>query len=250
MRTLRVPRCISVTIEQVQLTESEWLNVFQFFRDLKGQREGVLKLRKQIIQADPCLLTQTAEWLEQYRHNPATSNPLPVSYEYQLDNGPTGYRECFSSSCAMLAKYYGKVQSDKEYIEIRERFGDSTSSEAQLRALRHLGLNANFYTSGKPINLLSQLQTGRPVAVGWLHKGHVSAPSGGGHWTVLVGYEEIENGLPTTWIHHDPNGEADLVNGGYVKNGPTDGRAVKYSAKNWIPRWMPDGPGWYLTCSS
>jgi GH24 family phage-related lysozyme (muramidase) len=42
----------------------------------------------------------------------ASSVLLKVPYEYQNDNASgTGYRECFSSSCAMIAKYYGKVKS-------------------------------------------------------------------------------------------------------------------------------------------
>ena len=234
-----------------QLTESEWLNLFEYFRNLPGQRKGLLKLRSQIIEKSPEILVQGADWLEDYRTNPAPySNPLPVPYEYQLDNPGAGYRECFSSSCAMLARYHGAVKNDNEYNQIRASYGDTTSAEAQLRTLRYLGLKAAFYTIGKPVNLFGQLLTGLPVAVGWLHKGHVSAPSGGGHWTVIIEYDDMREGLPQTWIHHDPNGEADLVNGGYVKNGPTDGKAVRYSAKNWERRWMPDAtPGWYLTCS-
>lgn len=245
-------RSRSDPVSEDQLTESQWLNLFEYFRNLPGQRKGLLKLREEIIKADPSILVHSAGWLDDYRTNPSPiPNPLKVPYEYQLNNSSgSGYRECFSSSCAMLAKFHGAVSSDDEYNEIRQRFGDSTSGEAQLRALRHLGLNAAFYTTGKPINLFSQLQVGLPVAVGWLHKGPVSAPSGGGHWTVIIGYDDVQSGLPRTWIHHDPNGEADLVNGGYVKNGPTDGKAIRYSAKNWEPRWMPGGtPGWYLTCS-
>ena len=45
----------------------------------------------------------------------ATSVLLKVPYEAQNDNkSGTGYRECFSSSCAMIAKFYGKVKSDDE----------------------------------------------------------------------------------------------------------------------------------------
>jgi len=49
-------------------------------------------------------------------------------------------------------------------------------------------------------------------------------------------------------IHNDPNGEADLVAGGYTAN--TNGAGQHYSWKNWQPRWEADGPGtgWLLTC--
>lgn len=241
-----------MTIQDVQLTEEEFLNLFTWFRALPGQVAGLRKLRAHINQSDPCLLTKGAEWLQDYRNNPTPRpNPIKVPYEYQLDNvSGEGYRECFSSTCAMLARHLGKVSSDDEYNRIRSKFGDTTSAEAQLSALRSLGLKANFYTSGHPVNLMTLISTGQPVAVGWLHRGHVSSPSGGGHWTLLVGYADMADGLPRTWIHHDPNGEADLVNGGYVNNSAAAGAFVKYSAKNWEKRWMPGGTGgWYLTCS-
>jgi hypothetical protein len=42
---------------------------------------------------------------------PAKEKILKVAYEYQLgpDDGATGWRQCFSSSCAMVARYYGKI---------------------------------------------------------------------------------------------------------------------------------------------
>ena len=41
----------------------------------------------------------------------------------------------------MVAAYYKKVKTDDEYNEIRAKYGDTTSVEAQLAALRSLGLN-------------------------------------------------------------------------------------------------------------
>lgn len=64
-----------MTVEQVQLTEDQWLNVFKYFRGLPGQRAGLLKLRKHIIQADPTLLVDGADWLTDYRR----SEGLPKS---------------------------------------------------------------------------------------------------------------------------------------------------------------------------
>ena len=127
-------------------------------------------------------------------------------------------------------------------MAIRAEYGDSTSAEAQLSALRSLGLTANFATNGDRAALEQQINLGRPVAVGWLHHGSVSAPSGGGHWSVVIGFTEA------VAIHNDPNGEADLVAGGYTAN--TNGAGQHYSWKNWQPRWEADGigTGWLLTC--
>jgi len=166
---------------------------------------------------------------------------LKVPYEYQNDNvSGTGYRECFSSSCAMLARYHGKVKSDDAYNAVRAKFGDTTDSQAQLAALRSLGLQARFVTNAAPGLLDLELRAGRPVAVGWLHHGPYNAPTGGGHWSVVIGFD------PGYWILNDPNGEADLINGGYVNH--TKGAGVKYSRQRFDRRWMVDGAatGWAI----
>ena len=140
----------------------------------------------------------------------------------------------------MIAKFYGKVASDDEYNKVRAKFGDTTDSQAQLAALRSLGLQARFVTNAAQGLLDLELRAGRPVAVGWLHHGPYNAPIGGGHWSVVIGFT-VEH-----WIHNDPNGEADLINGGYTSN--KNGAAVKYSRPRWDRRWMPDGAatGWAL----
>jgi hypothetical protein len=190
---------------------------------------------------------QVNDFAELYRAAPAAKQSLAdrllsVKWQSQLDNkSGTGYRECFSSSCAMLAMYWNKVANDDAYNAIRSKYGDSTDAQAQLLALRSLGLKANFHTDGTPVKLEAEIDAGRPVAVGWLHHGPASNPSGGGHWTVITGY------TVAYWVHNDPNGEADLANGGYTPN--TNGAGMIYSRKNWNPRWMVGGSGgWYLTC--
>jgi hypothetical protein len=141
----------------------------------------------------------------------------------------------------MLAMYWGKVANDDQYNLVRAKYGDSTSAEAQLAALRHLGLKADFHTDGNAASLEAELNAGRPVAVGWLHHGSRNNPTGGGHWSVVT------NHSPTSWIQNDPNGEADLVNGGYTPN--LNGAGVVYSRGNWNPRWMVGGSGgWDLRC--
>jgi uncharacterized protein YvpB len=190
--------------------------------------------------------TSTQEtFTEAYRASPEPTmdNPLKVEYFSQNDNlSGTGYRECFSSSCAMMAGYYGKVKSDDEYNVIRSRYGDSTDANAQLLALNELGLAASFITTGSIEDLRAEIDAGRPVAAGWLHKGPVSNPTGGGHWSVVIGY--YSDGV----YMNDPNGEANLTSGGYSAN--LNGACLKYSYKNWLPRWEVEGKnsGWYLTC--
>jgi GH24 family phage-related lysozyme (muramidase) len=169
-----------------------------------------------------------------------TNNPLNVPWFDQLAmNDGQGWRDCFSASSAMLAAYWGKEPNEDDYNALRESYGDSTSAEAQLAALRHLGLRAEFRTDGTIQTLKNEIDAGRPVAVGWLHHGPPSAPSGGGHWTVVIGYDD--SGV----IMNDPYGSCDLVNGGYPAN--HNGSHQHYSFANWEPRWRPEGTGgWYL----
>jgi GH24 family phage-related lysozyme (muramidase) len=161
---------------------------------------------------------------------------LRVPYEAQNDNASgTGYRECFSSSAAMVSRFYGKVSGDDAYNKIRARYGDTTDAQAQIKALQSLGLNARLRTNCNPAVIDTELEAGRPVMVGWLHKGPVGAPTGGGHWSVIIG------ATSGAYIHNDPNGEADMVNGGYLNH--TKGAGIAYSRKNWLRRWEVDGPG-------
>lgn len=169
---------------------------------------------------------------------------LRVAYEAQNDNASgTGYRECFSSSAAMVARFYGKVNNDDEYNKIRSVYGDTTDVQAQIKALQSLNLQARFVTNCNAARLEAEINAGRPVMTGWLHKGPINNPSGGGHWSVAIGYTE------SSFIHNDPNGEADLVNGGYVNH--TNGMEIEYSKKNWVRRWEVDGPntGWAVLVS-
>jgi len=141
----------------------------------------------------------------------------------------------------MLAAYWGCEADEDDYDIVRERYGDSTSAEAQLAALRHLGLKAEFGTDGTVEMLRQEIDSGRPVATGWLCDGPVSAPKGGGHWIMVIGYDE------RGFVVNDPYGNCDLISGGYLSH--DDGAGLHYSYRNWVPRWRPEGTGgWYLRC--
>lgn len=167
---------------------------------------------------------------------------LTVPYFRQMDNeSGQGGRECASSSCAMVAAYWGKVQTDDQYNAIRRRFGDTTSVEAQRRTLEHLGLEVSFTQRATWATVEQQLAQGRPVCLPYLHQGPVVRPRGFGHWAVGIGIDADEVGL------HDPMGEPLLVSGGFVPG--VSGRAVRGSRLNFGRRWSPEGTGygWTLT---
>ena len=224
--------------------QARWNN----YKKEAQQSSGVWMLHEAIhkLPGGQEILLEEAPWALKFSEKPpapSATNPLKVTYQSQLDNASgTGYRECFSSSCAMLAIYWGKVKNDDEYNKIRAKYGDTTDPQAQLSALRSLGLTANYYTTGNKDSLKQEIDKGRPCAVGWLHKGPVSAPSGGGHWSVVIGYTS------SATIQSDPNGQASLVSGGYTAD--TNGASETYSDANWLPRWECDGKntGWWLQC--
>jgi hypothetical protein len=174
---------------------------------------------------------------------------LPVKQYYPQTDSATGHgdRMCFSSTCAMAIKYLlpdalRGSNADDDYLRTVLKYGDTTSSTSQVKACQQYGVFASFYTKGTRQALINELKQGYPVATGILHKGHVSKPVGGGHWMLLIG-DTGEHG-----VFHDPYGEMDNVNGGYVTIG-SGGKDVSYSWKNWLPRWEVEGrgTGWFMT---
>lgn len=174
---------------------------------------------------------------------------LPVSQYYLQTDSDTGhgFRMCFSSTCAMAVKFLRPdalkgSNADDDYLQTVFRYGDSIDASAQIKACAEYGVRAKFYTRGTKSDLLAEIDAGYPVGVGFLHKGSVSYPRGGGHWVLLKGYNERAG------IFFDPYGELDNVNGGYVTVG-SGGKDVQYSWKNWLPRWEVEGrgTGWYMT---
>lgn len=174
---------------------------------------------------------------------------LPVRQYYPQTDSATGHgdRMCFSSTCAMAIKYLYPdslkgSNADDTYLRTVLKYGDTTQYTSQIKACKDYGVLATFYQNGTKEALLKELKAGYPVAVGILHKGHVSAPQGGGHWMLLIG------DVGDKGVFHDPYGEMDNVNGGYESIGPY-GRNIHYTWANWLKRWEVEGrgSGWFMT---
>jgi len=230
----------ALSVFMTKLTCDGFTNFFRYYNNEPQQVDAV----KQLWQAMPTsLLEEDASWVTTYREKPeesAVEGYLMLDCPYDLQhNNPSGegWRECFSSSCAMVAKYWLPDLDINEYLLRRPRYGDSTDAGAQISCLRSFGLDARFVSWGTAEKLKQQIMRGRPAPVGWLHNGHVSSPSGGGHYSVVIGYDDHA----MDWIHNDPNGEANLTPGGYANR--TGGKGVRYSYKNWNPRWCVEGEG-------
>lgn len=219
--------------------------VVKEYKGLEHQLRGIEELENQLarLKEYPDIMNRSQDWYKKHYAKPM-GLPLKVNYFSQMDDptdfdGP-GWRHCLSSSCAMIANFYGKIASDTAYRQVRRKYGDTTIQSAHVSALKELGLNAQFRINGQLKDLYSEIDQGRPVAVGWLHKGHVSLPSGGGHWSVVIGYTD------DGFYHHDPYGECNLINGGYKTTEINSGRSIFYSTKNWAPRWIPQKTDGYM----
>ena len=227
-----------------RLTETDFINTFQYYKAEEWQRSGVKLLYDALPDA---LKSDYHAWIRTYRGGLKPTKPdinqtdnvlIDVPFQSQNDNvSGTGYRECFSSSMAMIAMHYGKIQNDDAYNEVRARYGDSTDAHAQVQALLALGLDATFITNATTEDLKSALREGRPCGVGWLHKGSSDAPQGTGHWSVICGFSDKDQ----CWTVNDPNGEILLSSGTYSDN--LNGYQLQYSYKNFNPRWIVEGEG-------
>jgi len=195
------------------------------------------------------------QFAELYRADPAPkpeaspspgkiSNPLAgFPFFDQKDNGPQGWRQCQSSSVAMCLAYLKVpgIKDDTDYLRVVQRHGDTTDQAAHAAALKELGVRARFRRNMTPAQLQAEIKAGYPVAIGVLHHGPVSAPTGGGHYVAVYGFDA------TSWIVNDPYGELDLVAGSWASQAPNAGKGQRYSFANLNPRWAPtgyDGWGW------
>ena len=79
--------------------------------------------------------------IEMPNHLRSEHTALICVHPWGIDDGQ-GWRDCFSASSAMLAAYWHRIGNENAYNQLRQRYGDSTSAEAQLSALRQLGLQA------------------------------------------------------------------------------------------------------------
>jgi GH24 family phage-related lysozyme (muramidase)/uncharacterized protein YvpB len=181
---------------------------------------------------------------QQLQQQTGYGNPLQVPWFAQMDSADRAQaaRMCFSSSCAMLLQYLkpgtlAGPNGDDQYLKRVQQYGDTTDPTAQIRALSSFGIRAKFTKVAGFADLEQQINRGVPVPVGFLHRGPVSAPSGGGHWLIVVGYTKDH------LVVHDPFGEADLVSGATLGG---VARFARYSRRNFGPRWQVEGAntGW------
>jgi len=166
---------------------------------------------------------------------------LAVPYYSQRDNQVDAWRTCFSSSMAMAAQFVkpGCIKGDDHYISLLQ--GDTTDAAAQQRTLKSLGIPSQYTQSNNLDTLHKSLEAGLPVGIGYLHKGPQSAPSGGGHWALVVGRKEDKSGF---WVH-DPWGVCDRSGNFFNANGNYTFYDNTFMDARWTVYSQSDG--WAMT---
>ena len=203
---------------------------------------AVEELEKTLEKKVPEELDDTSNWVRIYRSKPdkPKSNILNVPFFPQTDNYRDANRTCNSSACAMCLEYFkpGTLtgpKGDDAYVQKVFAIGDTTDHLVQTRVLSSYGIKSSFSYSLTFNDLDRELAARRPVVIGILHRGPLSAPTGG-HMVVVIG--KLPDG---DYLVNDPYGS---LNDNYT--GPViNGRNSVYKKTDLMRRWCPAGnDGW------
>ena len=200
---------------------------------------AVEQLEVELADKNPDLIDDTTNWIRIYRTKPVVPGVLSVPYYPQTDNYRDAQRTCNSSACAMCLEYFkpGTLQGakgDDAYVQKVFSIGDTTDHAVQTKVLDSYGIKSRFSYNLSFADLDKQLAAGKPVVIGILHRGPLSAPTGG-HMVVVIGKKGED------YIVNDPYGS---LNDGYT--GPvTNGKGAVYKRSELVQRWCPKGnDGW------
>jgi GH24 family phage-related lysozyme (muramidase) len=198
--------------------------------------EALAKTHPQCLVEDGVGGSTDAAWIEKYRTKPPIPSILAVPYFNQVDNYRDAHRTCNSSSCAMCLAFLkpGSIKGDDEYVKKVFAIGDTTDHSVQTKVLASYGVKSHFSYNLSFADLDKSLAAGKPVVIGILHRGSLSAPTGG-HMVVVIGKKG------DGYVVNDPYGSC---NDGYT--GPvTNGKGAVYSKSMLKARWCPGGnDGW------
>ena len=195
----------------------------------------------EIALANSPLIEDTSQWVKTFRtKKQIDSSYLNVPFYLQTDNYRDADRTCNSSACAMCLEYFKPgtlkgAKGDEAYVQKVFAIGDTTDHTVQTRVLMGYGINSAFKYNVTFADLDRELFEGRPVVIGILHRGPLSAPTGG-HMVVVIGKT-----LSGDYVVNDPYGS---LNDGYTGS-VTNGKGAVYKRSDLVRRWCPKGnDGW------
>lgn len=220
-------------------------NFFKFY-DAKNPKHvaAVEQLEVELNNKAADLLDDTTNWIRIFRTTPEVVKPkvLAVPFFPQTDNYTLPDSTCNSSSCSMALQFFkpGTLKGDKgddEYLRKVLALGKSTDHNVQTKVLESYGVYSVWKQNLSFSDLDRELNNGKPVVIGILHRGSLSSPTGG-HIIVVIGKTDDGN----SYIVNDPYGS---LNNGYVGS-VYEGHNAIYSKYVLEKRWTVDGPnsGW------
>jgi len=222
-------------------------NFFQYY-DPKNPKHvaAVEQFEKDLEQKQPNLIRDESNWVRIFREKvsaPLQTGVLSVPYYPQTDNYRDASRTCNSSSCAMCLEFLKPgtlkgAQGDDAYIQKVFSVGDTTDHAVQTRVLESYGVQSEFLYNLGFSDLDKSLSAGKPVVIGILHRGSLSAPTGG-HMLCVIG--KSPDGK--SYIVNDPYG--DLMSG--YTTPVNKGKGAVYPVEVLKYRWLDNGKdktGW------
>ncbi len=187
-------------------------------------------------------MEDSSGWVKTFRAQPEKpkSSILDVPFFPQTDNYRDANRTCNSSACAMVLEYLKPgtlkgAKGDDAYVQKVFSIGDTTDHLVQTRVLASYGIQSHFSYNLSFADLDRELAAGRPVVIGILHRGSLSAPTGG-HMVVVIGKTPAGD-----YVVNDPYGS---LNDGYT-GAVSNGKGAVYKKSELARRWCPKyNDGW------
>jgi hypothetical protein len=219
-------------------------NFFKHFDEKNPKHvEAVEKFEQVLYSKLPEAVEDTADWVKTFRSKSdklATNILENFPFYPQTDTYRDAQRTCNSSACAMCLEYFkpGTLKGpkgDDAYVQKVFAVGDTTDHTVQTRVLMSYGINSSFRYNLSFADLDKELADKKPVVIGILHRGPLSAPTGG-HMVVVIGKTPSGD-----YIVNDPYGS---LNDGYTGI-VTNGKGAIYKRSELARRWCPAGnDGW------
>jgi hypothetical protein len=221
------------------------LHNFFLYYDPKNPKHvaAVEQFENELEENQPDLIQDESNWVRTFRTKvePLIPGILNVPFYPQTDNYTQQDRTCNSSACAKCLEFFKPgtligAKGDDAYLKKVIAIGDSPDHSVQTKVLASYGVKSEFRYNLGFADLDRELSAGRPVVIGILHRGTLSAPTGG-HMLCVIGKKGED------YVVNDSYGS---LNDGYTGS-VTNGKGSVYKRTDLRYRWLEKGKdktGW------